>query len=213
MTSMTRGPRSAASLYDPDILWPALGQSVRKLDPRLLWRNPVMFVVEIVSVLTTILLIRDALAGRPGLGFALQINIWLWFTVLFANFAEAVAEGRGRAQAATLRRARTETLAKRLLPGASGRYERTGLFELVAPPNCEEGDIVLVEAGDIIPSDGEVIEGVASVERGGDHRRVRTGDPRKRRRPLGGYRRHAGAVGLDLGCASPPLPATLSSTA
>ena len=163
MTSMTRGPRSAASLYDPDILWPALGQSVRKLDPRLLWRNPVMFVVEIVSVLTTILLIRDALAGRPGLGFALQINIWLWFTVLFANFAEAVAEGRGRAQAATLRRARTETLAKRLLPGASGRYERTGLFELVRAPELEEGDIVLVEAGDIIPSDGEVIEGVASV--------------------------------------------------
>ncbi len=122
-----------------------------------------MFVVEIVSVLTTILLIRDALAGRPGLGFALQINIWLWFTVLFANFAEAVAEGRGRAQAATLRRARTETLAKRLLPGASGRYERTGLFELVRAPELEEGDIVLVEAGDIIPSDGEVIEGVASV--------------------------------------------------
>ncbi len=163
MTFATRGTRSAVSLFDPDILLPALGQSVRKLDPRLLWRNPVMFVVEIVSILTTILLIRDALAGRPGLGFALQINIWLWFTVLFANFAEAVAEGRGRAQAATLRRARTETQAKRLLPGSSGLYERTGLFELVHAPELEQGDIVLVEAGDIIPSDGEVIEGVASV--------------------------------------------------
>ena len=163
MTSATRGGRSAASLLDPAILLPALGQSVRKLDPRILWRNPVMFVVEIVSVLTTILLIRDLLAGRPGLGFALQINIWLWFTVLFANFAEAVAEGRGRAQADTLRRARTETQAKRLLPGASGLYERTGLYELVHTPDLRQGDIVLVEAGDIIPSDGEVIEGVASV--------------------------------------------------
>ncbi len=163
MTSATRGGRSAASLLDPAILLPALGQSVRKLDPRILWRNPVMFVVEIVSVLTTILLIRDLLAGRPGLGFAIQINIWLWFTVLFANFAEAVAEGRGRAQAATLRRARTETQAKRLLPGASGLYERTGLYELVHTPDLRQGDIVLVEAGDIIPSDGEVIEGVASV--------------------------------------------------
>ena len=163
MTSAIRGTRSAASLLDPAILLPALGQSFRKLDPTLLWRNPVMFVVEIVSVLTTILLVRDALAGRPDLGFAVQINIWLWFTVLFANFAEAVAEGRGRAQAATLRRARTETQAKRLLPGAAGLYERTGLFELVHAPELRPGDIVLVEAGDLIPSDGEVIEGVASV--------------------------------------------------
>ncbi len=163
MTSATRGTRSAASLLDPAILLPALGQSFRKLDPRLLWRNPVMFVVEIVSVLTTTLLIRDVLAGRPDVGFALQINIWLWFTVLFANFAEAVAEGRGRAQAATLRRARTETQAKRLLPGSSGLYERTDLYELVHAPELRPGDIVLVEAGDLIPSDGEVIEGVASV--------------------------------------------------
>ena len=87
MTSAIRGGRMAASLLDPAILLPALGQAVRKLDPRVLWRNPVMFVVEIVSVLTTTLLIRDVLDGRPGIGFALQINIWLWFTVLFANFA------------------------------------------------------------------------------------------------------------------------------
>jgi len=162
-TPATRSTRSVVSLLDPAILWPALGQALRKLDPRIQWHNPVMFVVEIVSVLTTILLVRDVVTGRPGLGFAVQINIWLWFTVLFANFAEAVAEGRGRAQAATLRRARTETPAKRLLPGSSGLYERTGLFEPVAAPDLRPGDIVLVEAGDIIPSDGEVIEGVASV--------------------------------------------------
>ena len=163
MTSAPRGSRTAASLPDPAILLPALGQAIRKLDPRSLWRNPVMFVVEIVSVLTTTLLVRDLLAGRPGIGFAVQINVWLWFTVLFANFAEAVAEGRGHAQAATLRRARTETHAKLLLPGASGRHEHTGRYELVPAPGLRPGDIVLVEAGDIIPSDGEVIEGVASV--------------------------------------------------
>ena len=120
MTSATRGGRRAATLLDPGILLPAVGLAFRKLDPRMMWRNPVMFVVEIVTTLTTILLIRDIVTGHSGIGFALQINIWLWFTVLFANFAEAVAEGRGRAQAATLRRARTETQAKRLLANASG---------------------------------------------------------------------------------------------
>jgi K+-transporting ATPase ATPase B chain len=158
-----RSGRSAATLLDPTIIRPAIGQAFRKLDPRVMWHNPVMFVVEIVSTLTTVLLIRDVLAGRAGIGFAVQVNLWLWFTVLFANFAEAVAEGRGKAQAATLRQARTETHAKRLLPGSSGLYERTGLFEMVPAPDLEQGDIVLVEAGDIIPSDGEVIEGVASV--------------------------------------------------
>jgi K+-transporting ATPase ATPase B chain len=163
MTSATRGGRSAATLLDPAILLPAIGQAVRKLDPRSMWHNPVMFVVEIVATLTTTLLVRDLLTGQHALGFAIQINIWLWFTVLFANFAEAVAEGRGRAQAATLRRARTETPAKRLLQDSAGNYEATGLFEMVAAPDLQPGDIVLVEAGDIIPSDGEVIEGVASV--------------------------------------------------
>ena len=152
MTSaITGGGRHAASLLDPAILLPALGQAVKKLDPRRLWRNPVMFVVELLSFLTTVLLVRDALAGRPGLGFALQINIWLWFTVLFANFAEAVAEGRGRAQAATLRRARTETTARRERPD--------GELETVAATALRPGDVVRIEAGDIIPSDGEVIEG------------------------------------------------------
>jgi len=149
------GTRTASTMLDPKILWPAIGQSFVKLDPRLLWRNPVMFVVAIVSTLTTVLFIRDLLAGRPGLGFSLQINIWLWFTVLFANFAEAVAEGRGKAQAASLRRAKTETMANRLLPN--------GHVETIAGTALRAGDVVLVTAGEIIPGDGEVIEGVASV--------------------------------------------------
>ncbi len=149
------GARTASTMLDPAILWPAIGQSFAKLDPRLLWRNPVMFVVAIVSTLTTVLFVRDLAVGNPGLGFSLQINIWLWFTVLFANFAEAVAEGRGKAQAASLRRAKTETMAKRLMPG--------GTTEMLAGTALRAGDIVIVEAGDIIPGDGEVIEGVASV--------------------------------------------------
>ena len=147
--------RSTVTMLDTKILWPAVGQAFRKLDPRLLWRNPVMFVVAIVSTLTTILFLRDLLAGRPGLGFALQINVWLWFTVLFANFAEAVAEGRGKAQAASLRRAKTETMARRVMA--------SGAIESVAGTTLRQGDVVLVEAGDIIPGDGEIIEGVASV--------------------------------------------------
>jgi K+-transporting ATPase ATPase B chain len=149
------GTRTSSTMLDPKILWPAVGQSFVKLDPRLLWRNPVMFVVAIVSTLTTVLFIRDLLAGNSGLGFSLQINIWLWFTVLFANFAEAVAEGRGKAQAASLRRAKTETVARRLLAN--------GTTEAIAGTQLRAGDIVVVEAGDIIPGDGEVIEGVASV--------------------------------------------------
>jgi K+-transporting ATPase ATPase B chain len=112
-------------------------------------------VVEVVSTLTAILLIRDIVAGNPHLGFAIQINIWLWFTVLFANFAEAVAEGRGKAQAATLRRAKTEAMAR--------RYRANGSLESVAATELQVGDIVLVETGELIPSDGDVIEGVASI--------------------------------------------------
>ena len=149
----TRG--STATMLDPAILWPAIGQSFRKLDPRVLWRNPVMFVVEIVSTLTTILFLRDLAAGRGGLGFDFQINLWLWFTVLFANFAEAVAEGRGKAQAASLRRAKTETMARRM--------QADGRVETIPGTDLRAGDIVIVEAGEIIPGDGEIIEGVASV--------------------------------------------------
>ncbi len=116
--------RLGSSMLDPAILGPAVGQAFRKLDPRMMWHNPVMFVVEIVSILTTILLLRDLLAGRGHYGFALQINIWLWFTLLFANFAEAVAEGRGKAQAATLRRAKTETTANRLRADGSIEVDR-----------------------------------------------------------------------------------------
>lgn len=145
------------SLLDPRILAPAVGGAFRKLDPRSLAKNPVMFVVAVVSLLTTVLFLKDLATGTGEPRFAVQIVLWLWFTVLFANFAEAVAEGRGKAQAESLRRTRTETQAK-LLAGEAGRD-----YRLVAGTSLKPGDIVLVEAGDIIPSDGEVIEGVASV--------------------------------------------------
>jgi len=147
--------RKSSSILDPAILKPAMLQSLVKLDPRIMWHNPVMFVVEIVSTLTTILLIRDLIVGAPHPGFAIQINLWLWFTVIFANFAEAVAEGRGKAQAATLRQTRTEAVAR--------RYKADGTLENIAATALQVGDVVLVEAGELIPSDGDVIEGVASV--------------------------------------------------
>ncbi|MGO4447769.1 potassium-transporting ATPase subunit KdpB [Phyllobacterium sp. TAF24] len=147
----------SASLMDARILLPAVGGAFKKLDPRTLARNPVMFVVAVVSALTTILFIKDIIVGGHDLSFSFQIIVWLWFTVLFANFAEAVAEGRGKAQADSLRKARTETQAK-LLSGE----DRTN-FKLVPGTSLKVGDIVLVDAGDIIPSDGEVVEGIASV--------------------------------------------------
>ena len=149
--------RSASTLADPTIIGPALIDAFAKLDPRTLIRNPVMFTVEVVATLTTILFVRDLVQGVPHQGFALQINLWLWFTVLFANFAEAVAEGRGKAQAATLRKAKTETIAKKLIHVSDSKWME------VPAPKLRKGDIVLVEAGDLIPSDGEVVEGVASV--------------------------------------------------
>ena len=154
-SSKQRG--SFAAMLDPAILVPALGDTIRKLDPRVMWRNPVMFVVEIVATLTTILFIRDLATGGANLGFTFQIVLWLWITVLFANFAEAVAEGRGKAQAATLRKARTETMAK-LLRGKGRAWQE------VAAASLKVGDLVLVEINDLIPSDGEVIEGIASVD-------------------------------------------------
>ena len=149
---------SQSTMLDPAILMPAIGQSFVKLDPRVMIRNPVMFVVEVVAALTTVIFIRELLTGDAHVGFTFQIIIWLWITVLFANFAEAVAEGRGKAQAATLRKARTETTAKRLASVNAANYQT------VAAPQLKQGDIVLVEAGDLIPSDGEVIEGIASVD-------------------------------------------------
>ncbi|WP_024506414.1 potassium-transporting ATPase subunit KdpB [Bradyrhizobium sp. ARR65] len=145
-----------ATMLDPKIVVPAIKASFIKLDPRVMMKNPVMFVVEIVAALTTVIFLRDLVTGSADLGFTFQIILWLWFTVLFANFAEAVAEGRGKAQAESLRKTRTESQAK-LLNGSDGTYH------LVPGTSLKMGDIVLVEAGDIIPSDGEVIEGVASV--------------------------------------------------
>ncbi len=145
-----------ATMLDPAIVGPALWGALKKLNPRHMIGNPVMFCVEIVATLTTILFIRDLVEGRGHYGFAFQINLWLWFTVLFANFAEAVAEGRGKAQADSLRKTKTDSMAK-LLDGARGDWTQ------VAATALKQGDVVLVEAGDIIPSDGEVIEGVASV--------------------------------------------------
>jgi len=155
---MTKHPKSQANTLDRAILLPAVGSAFKKLDPRAMARNPVMFVVEVTATLTTFLFLRDLLHGGQHLGFAFQINLWLWFTVLFANFAEAVAEGRGKAQAESLRRTRSETVAKVLADQVSKIYSKKPAQLL------SRGDLVLVEPGDIIPSDGEVVEGVASVD-------------------------------------------------
>src|SRR5437868_4518109 len=141
------------AIWDLRIVRRALWDSIIKLNPRTMMRNPVMFVVEVGSVVTTALLFR---APRASFGFNLQITLWLWFTVLFANFAEAMAEGRGKAQADTLRKARSETQAHRLLPG--------GRAEIVPSSNLRTGDLVLVAAGEFIPGDGEIVEGIASVD-------------------------------------------------
>ena len=144
------------SLADSAILSRAVVDSFRKLNPRTMVKNPVMFVVEVGAVLTTIQLGWNVFHHAGQLGFGLQITLWLWFTVLFANFAEAMAEGRGKAQADTLRKARAETQAHRRLT--------SGNTECVPSSKLRSGDIVVVAAGDLIPGDGEVIEGVASVD-------------------------------------------------
>jgi K+-transporting ATPase ATPase B chain len=146
----------AASIWDPKIIRGAIGSAFRKLHPRTMARNPVMFVVEVGSVLTTVRLVLDVIGRRHGLGFELQITFWLWLTVVFANLAEAMAEGRGKAQADTLRKARTETVAHRL--------RRDGKTETVPAANLRKGDVVLVTAGAFIPADGEIVDGVASVD-------------------------------------------------
>jgi K+-transporting ATPase ATPase B chain len=143
---------SKKALWEMKIVRRAIVDSLVKLDPRKMMGNPVMFVVEIGSVITTALLFR----GGGALKFNLQITLWLWFTVLFANFAEAMAEGRGKAQADTLRKARSETVANRL--------QASGDIEKVPSSNLRAGDMCLVSAGEFIPSDGEILEGVASVD-------------------------------------------------
>src|SRR5450432_3322476 len=144
------------SLADSAILSRAILDSFRKLDPRTMVKNPVMFVVEVGALLTTVQLVWNATHHAGQIGFGLQITLWLWFTVLFANFAEAMAEGRGKAQADTLRKSRAETAAHRLRSDNS--------IEMVASSKLRYGDIVVVAAGEFIPGDGEVIEGVASVD-------------------------------------------------
>ena len=157
-TSALRKSMPVSALFDTKIVVPAIGSAFVKLNPRTLMKNPVMFVLEAVTALTTVILVRDLVVGGGHILFEFQIILWLWFTVLFANFAEAVAEGRGKAQADTLRRQRTETQAK-LLTGAGDLQN----YRLVPSTGLKVGDVVLVEAGDMIPSDGEVIVGMASV--------------------------------------------------
>ena len=153
---MSTHHKQARGLWDVQIIRRAARDSVMKLRPRTMASNPVMFVVEVGSALTTLVLLRDAVQGRQGLGFEVQITFWLWLTVLFANFAEAMAEGRGKAQADSLRRTRTETVATRLLADEG--------TETVAATNLRKGDLILVRAGEFIAAGGEIIEGVASVD-------------------------------------------------
>jgi K+-transporting ATPase ATPase B chain len=154
------GRGQARPLFEPTIVQRAIVDSFRKLDPRHQVRNPVMFVVEVGSVLTTGLFVQAVLGhGEAPPGFILAISLWLWFTVLFANFAEAMAEGRGKAQADSLRRSRKDVVAKRLdAPRRDARHSS------VAASALRKDDVVLVEAGEFIPGDGEIVEGVASVD-------------------------------------------------
>ena len=150
---------AARPLFDPAIVRRAIRDAFAKLAPRDIVRNPVMFVVFVGSILTTLVLARDIVQGLPGVGFTLQIAVWLWFTVLFANFAEAMAQGRGKAQADSLRSARTQTIAKKL-------DDPTNKIAVLATPASQlrVGDFVICTPGDVIPGDGEVVEGVASVD-------------------------------------------------
>jgi K+-transporting ATPase ATPase B chain len=156
--SKVRKRMPVVTMLDPKVVIPAIGSAFAKLDLRTQIKNPVIFVLEIVTLLTSALFVRDIFAGAENLSFTFQIVLWLWFTVLFANFAEAVAEGRGRAQAETLRKSRSETPAKRLV--MPDNYE---VYEGVPASALEPGDLVVCEAGDMIPGDGEVIQGIASV--------------------------------------------------
>ncbi|MCX5514126.1 K(+)-transporting ATPase subunit B [Kaistia algarum] len=157
MSPKSHTAQTGSAFASPELIGRASRDALLKLNPAHLMRNPVIFVTEVVAALVTILFVRDLLAGNP-LGFTGQIAAWLWFTVLFANFAEAIAEGRGRAQADTLRKARTDTLAKRLRDLADkARIDKVSALDL------KVGDLVYVEVGDLIPGDGEIVEGIASV--------------------------------------------------
>src|ERR1700736_3764402 len=183
MTAQTQTKKKSKSIWDAKIATRAFWDSFAKLNPRTLMKNPVMFVVEIGAALLTVQLVRNAVNHTHGFGFEFQITVWLWFTVLFANFAEAMAEGRGKAQAETLRKARAETEARKL--------RDDGTTEVIASSVLRSGDVVIISAGEFVPGDGEVIEGVASVdesaitgeyapvirESGGDRSAVNGGTP------------------------------------
>src|ERR1700683_5873049 len=157
-SSTPRKRASGSALVDTKVVVPAIGSAFVKLDPRTLIKNPVMFVLEVVTILTTVILFRDLFTGSGQIVFEFQIILWLWFTMLFANFAEAVAEGRGKAQADTLRRQRTETQAK-VLTGAGDSQN----YRLVPSAELKVGNVVLVEAGDMVSAGGGRIEGVDRV--------------------------------------------------
>jgi len=152
---ISRGVR-ARPLFDPEILKRATKESFVKLNPKLVAKNPVMFVVEVGAALTTIYVIKDAVTKAPNVFFGVQIALWLWFTVVFANFAEAMAEARGKAQADALRKTKTDAIAHKILPNDK--------FEMVPASSLRAGDVVYCEAGYLIPGDGEVIDGIASVD-------------------------------------------------
>src|SRR5579862_5678323 len=152
---ISRGVR-ARPLFDPEILRRATKESFVKLDPRKVAKNPVMFVVEVGAALTTVFVIKDAITAAGGVFFGVQIAFWLWFTVIFANFAEAMAEARGKAQADALRKTKTDTVARKLLPNDK--------FEMIPASQLRAGDVVFCEVGNLIPGDGEVIDGIASVD-------------------------------------------------
>ena len=172
MTSLSK-EHPARSLFEPAIIRQALSDAWRKLDPRHQVKNPVMFVVWVGSMVTSLLFVQSLVGtGEAPAGFIFSIALWLWFTVLFANFAEAMAEGRGKAQADSLRRARRELTAKKLGmvdPGSehhavwNRQFQRRDTFSVVSANQLKKGDVILVEAKDYIPADGEVVEGVASV--------------------------------------------------
>ncbi|HEY5955057.1 MAG TPA: HAD-IC family P-type ATPase, partial [Polyangiaceae bacterium] len=151
-----RAKHAPRSLFEASIVKRALKDAFVKLDPRLVAKNPVMFVVEVGSAITTYFWIRALLTNKGDAAFVGQISLWLWFTVIFANFAEAMAEGRGKAQADALRKTKTDTLARRL--------RDNGVEERVAAPNLVKGDVFVCEAGDVIAADGEIVEGIASVD-------------------------------------------------
>src|SRR5579862_1854199 len=150
---ISRGVR-ARPLFDPEILKRAIKESFVKLNPRMVIKNPVMFVVEVGAALTTVFVIKDAITGVGGVLFGVQIALWLWFTVVFANFAEAMAEARGKAQAETLRATKKETTYRRI---------RDDREEIVSSSALRKGDVIVVHEGEIIPGDGEVLDGVAYV--------------------------------------------------